>query len=1004
MEISLIRNRRITYRLLFSLLIAMLFAAGWISTGSAEETSQFQSISIIRNTKIAVDPIRKTEGFSAILYDNQNGLPTSEANTIAQTSDGFIWIGSYAGLIRYDGNTFERIETDKGILNTRCLFVDSRDRLWIGTNDSGVFLMSNGIIRKVDQADYPIPISVRAIEEAPDGVIYVASATGIFTIDAGMNFSAVEDKRVSAETILDIRLGTDGLIYGLSQSGDLFTLKDGEVVTFLNHEECRVKGILAILPDNRKPGNLYLGTSESRIYNGNLERNFASMRVIDIAPLAALDRFEYISGDLWICAMNGIGKVDAEGFHRLKNVPMDKLVGHVMTDHEGNLWFTSTRQCVMKIVPNRFLDLFERNGLAKDVVNSTCVYGRQLFIGTESGLIVTENGEELDSLPLTKAETVSGVNLDTTDLLAYLNGVRIRSIIRDSGGRLWISTWTKKGLLRYDKGELTAFTKEDGLISDQVRTICECEDGSILAAQPDGASVIRDDRVTVRYGAEDGLAVTSILTVAEGFNHELILGSDGSGIYVIGQDGMKHIGMEEGLQSEIILRIKRSRYRDIYWIATGNSLAYMTPDYKVTTIRHFPYPNNYDLYENSQGEIWVLCSNGVYVVKAEEMLANEQIEATFYGSASGLPYVATSNSFSELTDEGDLFIAGINGTIKVNIEKPFKSNSEFKIALPYIDADGRRYYPRKSGSFTLPGNAQRLTFYPRVFSYSLADPQVSYWLDGFDLTEATVSRSKLAAVDYTNLKIGSYQFIMTVEDPVNHNDQTISFQIVKGREMSAGTMGTSIMILASLILMGGILVYTSPHRKHNRKEDRLLFRLILTNIVLAVGSLLSYMLEYITGPLVRGFMIAGNTAYYILLVFFPYLLLMYLDYCTTSPDNTRMRGKSLLYGIPCIAFIAVMLINLYTGWIFTVSEGNTFHTGRYHDAGFALALAYLLFSLIKMLKVRKRLAVLSVVLIAARLVGEICFPDISATSFFYAMILVCIHLYLTDQPLYEEAV
>ena len=95
---------------------------------------------------------------------------------------------------------------------------------------------------------------------------------------------------------------------------------------------------------------------------------------------------------------------------------------------------------------------------------------------------------------------------------------------------------------------------------------------------------------------------------------------------------------------------------------------------------------------------------------------------------------------------------------------------------------------------------------------------------------------------------------MTVEDPVNHNDQTISFQIVKGREMSAGTMGTSIMILASLILMGGILVYTSPHRKHNRKEDRLLFRLILTNIVLAVGSLLSYMLEYIisiTAPPVR---------------------------------------------------------------------------------------------------------------------------------------------------------
>ncbi|MCR5774383.1 MAG: hypothetical protein K6G42_04800, partial [Lachnospiraceae bacterium] len=52
---------------------------------------------------ISVDPTGLKEGFSAVLYDNSNGLPTSEANAITETSDGFIWIGSYAGLIRYDG-------------------------------------------------------------------------------------------------------------------------------------------------------------------------------------------------------------------------------------------------------------------------------------------------------------------------------------------------------------------------------------------------------------------------------------------------------------------------------------------------------------------------------------------------------------------------------------------------------------------------------------------------------------------------------------------------------------------------------------------------------------------------------------------------------------------------------------------------------------------------------------------------------------------------------------
>ena len=85
---------------------------------------------------LSVDPTVHSDGYSAVLYDNTNGLPTSEANAIAQTSDGFILIGSYSGLIRYDGNTFERM-TSIGIPSVVSLYVDSHDRLWIGSNDSG---------------------------------------------------------------------------------------------------------------------------------------------------------------------------------------------------------------------------------------------------------------------------------------------------------------------------------------------------------------------------------------------------------------------------------------------------------------------------------------------------------------------------------------------------------------------------------------------------------------------------------------------------------------------------------------------------------------------------------------------------------------------------------------------------------------------------------------------------------------------------------------------------
>ena len=83
-------------------------------------------------------------GTAAALYNNRNGLPTSEANAVVQSGDGFIWIGGYSGLIRYDGNEFYRFDATTGITSVVSLYVDSKDRLWIGTNDRGIVLYEHG--------------------------------------------------------------------------------------------------------------------------------------------------------------------------------------------------------------------------------------------------------------------------------------------------------------------------------------------------------------------------------------------------------------------------------------------------------------------------------------------------------------------------------------------------------------------------------------------------------------------------------------------------------------------------------------------------------------------------------------------------------------------------------------------------------------------------------------------------------------------------------------------
>lgn len=257
-------------------------------------------------------------------------------------------------------------------------------------------------------------------------------------------------------------------------------------------------------------------------------------------------------------------------------------------------------------------------------------------------------------------------------MVELLDGCRIRSIIRDSKDRLWIATWRKYGLLRYDHGEVTAFTVEDGLLSDVLRNVCEREDGAILVGLTGGANVIEGDRVTEEYGEQDGIVNTEILNAESGFNGDILLGSNGGGIYVVNKEGTKHIGLEEGLGSEIVMKIKKSRLRDVYWIVTGSSIAYMTPDYQVTTIDQFPYSNNFDIYENSQGKVWVISSNGIYVSPVEKLLENKNINPVLYGLSNGLPCIANANSYCELTEEGDLYLAGTQCVAKVNIEAPME--------------------------------------------------------------------------------------------------------------------------------------------------------------------------------------------------------------------------------------------------------------------------------------------------------------------------------------------
>ena len=797
----------------FCLLLALIFSMNAPAAYATDDTDGADT----------VDPVSHPENYSAVLYDNTNGLPTSEANAIVQTADGFIWIGSYGGLIRYDGNTFVRMDSTGGITSIKCLYVDSNDRLWIGTNDNGVAVMERDEISKWGKLDGLKSAHTRAITGDANGTVYIATTCGIAMIDTDGKLSMMEDEAIAEANMRDLKMGSDGIIYGITNFGDLMKIKDGKLISFLSAAENPVQGVASMLPDPEEPGKLYFEAGDFGFYHASYGEKLTDLKKIDIDPLSSVYQIEYIDGEIWICSSYGIGVLTGDGLRVLEDLPMNNSVGHVMRDYLGNLWFTSTRQGVMKVVPNQFSDLFEQYGLDTQVVNSTCMCDGKLFVASDDGLLVIGEDGPLESLPLTKAVTNTGedfeADVEADDLIKLLEGCRIRSIIRDSKDRLWISTWRKYGLLRYEKGELMVFVLGDSPLDNSMRAVCEREDGTILVAHTGGVSVIDGDSFVVSYGEADGITNTESLTVEEGTNGDIVLGSNGGGLYIINKSGVKNINVEDGLPSDIVMRLKRDSKRDLIWIVTSSAIAYMTPDYQVTTVQKFPYSNNFDLFENSKGDIWVLASNGIYVTPAEELIANGEINPVYYSIANGLPCITTANSYSDVTPEGDLYIAGTTGICKVNIEQPFENVDDLKATVPFVDVDGQRLYPDADGTFTIPSDTQKLTVYSFIFNYSLSDPKVSCRLDGFEDEGTTINRSDMVPVDYTNLRGGTYYYTMELKDSMGRGDKEVSVKIVKEKAFYEQWWFYLLVTLAALIVIF-LLVRVYVRRKMRALEEK----------------------------------------------------------------------------------------------------------------------------------------------------------------------------------------
>lgn len=752
-----------------------------------------------------------TESTVIYTFDDTNGLPTGEANTVLQTRDGYIWIGSYGGLIRYDGTAFHNY-SENGVFpssSIRSLFQDSKGRLWIGTNDQGVFYFENGEFTKITHPDKTKFLSVRSLAEGDNGEIYVGATSGLAVLDDDNTLLQIGGELSS--TVYNIARDKNGVIWACVDSGAVL-FKEKQIIESFDSDSLKASiYCLGAAAD----GDILLGTSENYIYRVSFnddKYNVGSYKLTEYSTGEIMTGnwvAEDENGNIWVAAQNGLGYVDPDGNWHTVNSERTASSRTVSFDYEGNVWAASSSYGVIHIVDSLFSTPNYTAGISDIFINTVAIDDEgNHYLGTDTGIIILDK-----NFRPSEDESIM-------ELTEELKDERVRNITKDSGGRLWISTYYQHGLLVYDpkSGETVVFNEENGLSGNQTRLSLELKNGAMAIATKNGVSIIENDRVVKTYTKENGIDYPIILCLCEGDDGTLYAGSDGQGIYAIKDDTVTHYGFDEGLPSGVVLRMLKDD--NGMFISAGNSLYYW--DFK-----EFRLLNSYSKSSGSifdimlrENKLWLMQSNGINIVDKEKLLAGEDAKVQILGASYGLTGTLNANTWNTEKD-GVLYLCTSDGLSLLDYSDMEEEETEIIASVNQVTADDAVYNTPER--VELDSGVTRLTFNFAALSYSGKVVNVRYSLKGFDEGVTVLSNKEPMSASYTNLSGGNYEFCIEVLDSDGEKViNSLAIPVHKKHRLTELTWFRIVMaipILAVIILATVLAVHIkTAHLKKRQKE------------------------------------------------------------------------------------------------------------------------------------------------------------------------------------------
>jgi signal transduction histidine kinase/ligand-binding sensor domain-containing protein len=705
--------------------------------------------------------------FTVDSWSAENGLPDNEVFSVVQTKDGYLWLGTLHGLVRFDGNQFTWFDqmNTPGLNSDWIVFLyeDRQTNLWIGTQASGLAVIQNGKIKSFQKETAGIGPVTAAIEDAGND-IYFYSENGLAQYHAGqMNYySGVHSSQLeplARHWIVPSPEGGGWEIWG----GRIKKVDRNGVEKDFGPFPWK-SPVQAACEDNT--GNLIVGTVGAGIFWFDATGNYRHISTADgLSSDLVLSLCIDSEGDLWAgTSGGGLDRVKRKIFGSLENF---WAVQSVSEDARGGFWAAITTAGVSYWQSNTTRVFKVGQGQACEAWT--------VLVDDRQGVLAGSRGEGLFTFQTNHFSPVPP---------AAILGQDIFALFESRDGRLWAGSGN--GLGCWDGQKWKLFTAADGLSGNAVSAIAEDSAGHLWVGTEDSGLNYFDGGKFVSYRTTNGLPGDDISCLYVDSQGVLWVGTAAHGLARLKDKTWECFSTRDGLAS--------------------NSLGYIIGD------------------EN--GYLWIGSNAGLMRIERSAFDATNSLFCRVYGRADGLPNRECSSGSQPAairSRDGKLWFPTITGLVWVDPSKLKPNQRPPRVFIEFAQVDTHEQNtnalnPNWSSAITIPPGKEQLNISYTALNFS--SPQAvrfRYRLEGHE-TRWTDARD-LRVAHYAGLLPGHYRFhvIACNEDGIWNTNGAVLDIVALPQFWQTGTFQITLVLLVLGAIVGTVR-YVSTQKLHRQVQ------------------------------------------------------------------------------------------------------------------------------------------------------------------------------------------